>query len=139
MLPDANANANASANANANANASGDEGTEDGEVFVPENVEDWVAFFMANEKCQAETAQIRGMEVIFTMLERTRARQRRSIGQGKRKLFATVQMAEVWQLFRKMDVNRDGNITPKVGVLVCVGFFVLVCLCVCTYQSSSGG
>ena len=109
------------------------------EVFVPEGVEDWVDFFMTNERWSVEKSKIRGMELSFTMLEegRRRLRSRAAAGGGggggsggargthkfaaskksdagqKKPLFANVKLTQVWELFKTMDTDGNGQISPK--------------------------
>ena len=96
------------------------------ETFVPEGVEDWVDFFMTNEHWSVEKNKIRGMELSFTMLDEARHKRLQTkpgnsdAGKGRPvsaavsgRLFSSVKLADVWSLFRDLDVDRDGQVTRE--------------------------
>jgi len=85
---------------------------------MPEHVEEWVHVFMTNERCEQEKRAIRGIELMFTMLEKGRHTEVQEKGYldvraARKPLLSSVLMHEVWYVFGRMDVNRNGKVTPK--------------------------
>jgi len=82
----------------------------DERAMAPDAVQDWVDFFMTNEHCKIESAKIRGLELTFNMLEKARIQTR---GSSHGQLFSKVDLSDVFQFFRLLDSNRDGQVSQS--------------------------